>query len=71
MADVAQRMQQLIGRLDSAFEGRHIVLVSHGDALSILAAVLLGTDLRSHRQHGLPNCGILCVPAAERRCAAQ
>jgi broad specificity phosphatase PhoE len=39
-----------------------IVLVSHGDALSILAAVLSGSDLRKHREHGLANCGLLRIP---------
>lgn len=62
--DVAQRLRGLIERLEAAHAGRHIVLVSHGDALSVLAAVLLGGDLWRHRQHGLPNCGILRVPAA-------
>jgi broad specificity phosphatase PhoE len=35
--------------------------VSHGDALSILAAALLGTPLGEHRRHGLPNCGTLRI----------
>jgi broad specificity phosphatase PhoE len=61
--DVAERMQRLITGLEDAHEGCHVLLVSHGDALSILASVLLGTDLRAHRQHGLPNCGVLRVPA--------
>lgn len=59
VADVADRLLTFIRRLEQAHRGRDIVLVSHGDALSILAAVLLGAPLSSHRQHGLPNAGIL------------
>ncbi|GAB4813986.1 hypothetical protein N2152v2_001032 [Parachlorella kessleri] len=63
--DVAARMKELIARLERSHQGYQILLVSHGDALSILAAVMLGTDLQSHRQHGLPNCGMLRIPAAQ------
>lgn len=48
-------------RLERQHRGKHVVLVSHGDALSILAAALLGTPLADHRRHGLPNCGILRI----------
>lgn len=58
---MAARTMGLVQRLERQHSGRHIVLVSHGDALSILAAALLGTPLGSHRQHGLPNCGILRI----------
>lgn len=64
MEDVAARTAGLVDRLEAAHSGRHIVLVSHGDALSILAAALLGAPLRAHRAHGLPNCGVLRIPAA-------
>ena len=59
--DVAERTRGLVQQLEAAHEGRHVVLVSHGDALSILAAALLGTPLGEHRRHGLPNCGVLRV----------
>lgn len=55
------RTAGLVERLERQHSGKHIVLVSHGDALSILAAALLGTPLADHRRHGLPNCGILRV----------
>lgn len=58
---MAERTSGLVSRLEAEHSGRHIVLVSHGDALSILTAALLGTPLGQHRQHGLPNCGILRV----------
>lgn len=60
--DVAERLRRLINDIETTHKHFNIVLVSHGDALSILAAVLLGTDLRQHRQHGLPNCGFLRIP---------
>lgn len=59
---MAQRTTGLVRRLEGqAEEGRHVVLVSHGDALSILAAALLEVPLGQHRTHGLPNCGVLRV----------
>lgn len=60
--DVAARTAAFVQRLERQHGGKAIVLVGHGDGLSILAAALLGTDLRRHRQHGLPNCGILRLP---------
>jgi len=59
--DVAARTLGLLQRLEAQHAGQHIVLVSHGDALSILAAAALGTPLGQHRQHGLPNCGIMRI----------
>lgn len=59
--DVAKRTSGLISRLEEAHVGQHVVLVSHGDALSILAAAMLGTPPGAHRQHGLPNCGVLRI----------
>lgn len=56
--DVAHRMSDYVQTLE---RDRHHVIVSHGDALSILAAVVLKTGLEGHRRHGLPNCGILTV----------
>lgn len=60
--DVAARLRLFMACLEARHNGCNIVLVSHGDALSILAAVVLGTPLGAHRQHGLPNCGILELP---------
>ena len=58
---MAARTAGLVLRLEAQHSGRHVVLVSHGDALSILAAALLGTPLGEHRRHGLPNCGTLRI----------
>lgn len=61
--DVADRTLGFVHGLEASLSGsHHIILVSHGDALSILAAALLGTDLEKHREHGLPNCGLLRIP---------
>lgn len=39
--------------LEQQHNGRHIVLVSHGDTLSILQATFYGTPLTQHRRYGL------------------
>jgi broad specificity phosphatase PhoE len=39
--------------LEQQHEGQHILLVSHGDTLSILQATFHGTALAQHRQYGL------------------
>lgn len=39
--------------LEPQHEGQHILLVSHGDTLSILQATFYGTALGQHRQYGL------------------
>lgn len=58
---VAQRVKRFVTKVEAHYSDHNIVVVSHGDALSILAAAMLGTDLRGHRQHGLPNCGWLRI----------
>ena len=55
------QQQQLPGGSSPGGGGRHVVLVSHGDSLSILASVLRRTPLAEHRQHGMPNCGVMRV----------
>jgi len=60
--DVVKRLKTFIDSIEEQRRGFTILLVSHGDALSILAAVLLGTDLRKHREHGLGNCAFLKIP---------
>lgn len=57
--DVAARLLSFIQDLEKKHFGCTIIIVSHGDALSILASVLMKTDLAKHRQHGLPNGGIM------------
>lgn len=39
--------------LEQQHEAQHVLLVSHGDTLSILQATFHGTDLAQHRQYGL------------------
>lgn len=51
--EVSARMQQLFQELEQQHEGQHVLLVSHGDTLSILQATFHGTDLAQHRQYGL------------------
>jgi broad specificity phosphatase PhoE len=36
-----------------------VLLVAHGDTLSILQATLQGQDLRQHRAHGLETAGFV------------
>jgi broad specificity phosphatase PhoE len=63
VADVAARLRAFVARTEAAHAGRDVVVVSHGDALSILAAALRGAPLAGHRAFGLANCGVLRVPA--------
>ncbi|KAK9803307.1 hypothetical protein WJX72_011025 [[Myrmecia] bisecta] len=51
--DVSVRLQQLFSRLEQQHAGCNILLVAHGDTLSILWATLETNDLKAHRQHGL------------------
>ncbi|KAF6263235.1 phosphoglycerate mutase [Scenedesmus sp. NREL 46B-D3] len=51
--EVAARLRQLFQELEQQHEGQHILLVSHGDTLSILQATFHGTCLAQHRQYGL------------------
>lgn len=53
VGQVAARTQQLCERLEQCHQGCRIVLVSHGDTLSILWAVFTGGSLLTNRQHGL------------------
>ncbi|KAG2423994.1 hypothetical protein HXX76_014820 [Chlamydomonas incerta] len=47
---VSSRIRQLFQRLEQAHSGAVILLVSHGDTLSILQATMLGEDTRQHRR---------------------
>jgi len=51
--DVAQRLKVLLSRIENSHEDRNVLLVSHGDTLSIFAAVALGLDLKRNRRYGL------------------
>lgn len=50
---VAERVRELFSKLEAAHKGDDILLVSHGDTLSILWAVVKGLPLPEHRQNGL------------------
>ncbi len=47
--DVAMRIGALFRELEARHRGVHILLVSHGDTLSILQATMEGADPRKHR----------------------
>jgi broad specificity phosphatase PhoE len=49
MDDFASGVQEL----ESQYSGQHILLVSHGDTLSVLQATFYGSPLTQHRQYGL------------------
>ena len=50
---VAERVTELFNRLEGAHWGDTILLVSHGDTLSILMATVKGLPLLEHRRFGL------------------
>ncbi|MSU76135.1 histidine phosphatase family protein [Patescibacteria group bacterium] len=50
-AELASRWATLFSNLEAIYSGETILLVSHGDPLSVLQAWIEGDDLRHHRQH--------------------
>lgn len=50
---VSERIRNLFKTLEAAHNGRTILLVSHGDTLSILWATVKRLPLSEHRTHGL------------------
>lgn len=51
--------------LEQRHQGQHILLVSHGDTLSILQATFHRSPLTQHRQYGLATAELKCLnPAA-------
>lgn len=50
VVDVAGRLRELFSRLEAANEGKNILLVAHGDTLSIATAVAKGGGLGRHRE---------------------
>jgi len=42
-----------LGDRGKALEGQSVLLVSHGDTLSILQALVAGTKMGAHRTYGL------------------
>ena len=53
MKDVAGRLVSLIQQIESKHAGQTILLVAHGDTLSILWALVTGQPLESHRSIAL------------------
>jgi len=51
VAEVAARVRALLAGLEAEHAGRTLLLVSHGDLLSILVAAAFGSPLREHRRH--------------------
>lgn len=51
VVDVAGRLRALFEKLESKYENRNILLVAHGDTLSIATAVARGGGLGKHREH--------------------
>lgn len=47
--------------LEQQHQGQHILLVSHGDTLSILQATFHGRPLSRHRQYGLATAELKCL----------
>jgi broad specificity phosphatase PhoE len=58
VADVAARLRQFLYEVEDSVEGQNVVIVSHGDSLSILISLILEEDLRYHWNIGLKNCQI-------------
>jgi len=54
-AKLAARLRSLLGDLESRWNGKKIVLVSHGDPLQVLQTILLGLRCNQHRS--LPDLG--------------
>lgn len=55
----------LLQELEQQHEGRHILLVSHGDTLSILQATFYGTPFTQHRQYGLGTAELKLLNGSE------
>eukprot|EP00884_Botryococcus_braunii_P011373 jgi/Botrbrau1/20236/Bobra.31_1s0029.1 len=53
VGEVSDRLKKLVERLEQQHTGQTIVLVSHGDVLSILWATIHGLPLNNHRKYGM------------------
>lgn len=51
--EVAARLQKLIERLETLHSAKEILLIAHGDTLSIFWAFMRGRPLGSHREVAL------------------
>ena len=64
VADVAGRVRQFVYDVEDVYSGCYVVVVSHGDSLSILTSVLKEEDVRTHRRFGLKNCEMYRIDAS-------
>ena len=60
-AQVSERVKSLFSSIEAAHKGINILLVSHGDTLSILCATAKGLPLNEHRKHGLSTGELLLL----------
>ena len=51
--EVADRLKTFLARVEGEHRGKSVLLVAHGDTLSILQAVVKGTPLEAHRNVAL------------------
>lgn len=51
VVDVAARLRALFARLEATYSNKNVLLVAHGDTLSIATAVARGGGLGRHREH--------------------
>lgn len=51
VVDVAARLRALFAQLEAKYSNKNILLVAHGDTLSIATAVARGGGLGRHREH--------------------
>jgi broad specificity phosphatase PhoE len=63
--DVAERLAPLLERLEATHSGKTLLLVGHGDTLSILWALVKGEPLTQHRQFGLKTAEWKCLERAQ------
>jgi len=62
--DVAERVRALFRRLEAGHAGATLLLVAHGDLLSVLWAVVVGIPLREHRRHAFSPGELRLLPIA-------
>lgn len=61
---VAERLRRLFRHIEAAHSGCTVLLVSHGDALSILCAAATLTPLQRHRRHAFSPGELRQLPQA-------
>ena len=64
VSQVSERIRTLFSTVEAAHKGKTILLVSHGDTLSILWATVKGLPLGEHRTYGLSTGELRLLHAA-------